>query len=69
MLIVRGIPGGVDEQLWYNEATAAVKACPNAKVVGTVYSQWNDATAKTNILSWVSAHPGVQVNACCRWAA
>ena len=63
VLIVRGIPGGVDEQLWYNEATAAVKACSNAKVVGTVYSQWNDATAKTNILSWVSAHPGVPVNA------
>jgi ABC-type sugar transport system substrate-binding protein len=63
VLIVRGIPGGVDEQLWYNEATAAVKACPHAKVVGTVYSQWDDATAKTNILSWVAAHPGVKISA------
>jgi ribose transport system substrate-binding protein len=63
VLIVRGIPGGVDEQLWYNEAMQAVKSCPHVKVVGTVYSQWVDATAKTNILSWVAAHPGVKVNA------
>jgi ribose transport system substrate-binding protein len=63
VLIVRGIPGGVDEQLWYNEALAAVKSCPHAKVAGTVYSQWNDATAKSNILSWVAAHPGVKISA------
>jgi ribose transport system substrate-binding protein len=63
VLIVRGIPGGVDEQLWYNEAMQAAKACPHVKVVGTVYSQWVDATAKTNILSWVAAHPGVKIDA------
>jgi ABC-type sugar transport system substrate-binding protein len=63
VLIVRGIPGGVDEQLWYDEAQQAIKACPNVKVVGTVYSQWVDATAKTNILSWVAAHPGVKIDA------
>jgi ribose transport system substrate-binding protein len=63
VLIVRGIPGGVDEQLWYNEAMQAVEACPHVKVVGTVYSQWVDGTAKTNILSWVAAHPGVKIDA------
>jgi ribose transport system substrate-binding protein len=63
VLIVRGIAGGPDEQLWYDEAMQAVKDCPNVKVVGTVYSQWVDATAKTNILSWEAAHPSVKINA------
>jgi ribose transport system substrate-binding protein len=63
VLIVRGIAGGPNEQLWYDEATQAVKDCPQAKVVGVVKGEWSDATAKTNILSWVASHPGVKVDA------
>jgi ribose transport system substrate-binding protein len=63
VLIVRGIAGGPSEQLWYDEATQAVKDCPKAKVVGVVRSNWVDATAKTNILSFMAAHPGMKIDA------
>jgi ribose transport system substrate-binding protein len=62
VLIMRGMAGGPDEQMRYNEAIQAVKACPHVKVVGTLWTQWLDATAKTDILSWASAHPGVKVD-------
>jgi ribose transport system substrate-binding protein len=63
VLIVRGIAGGVNEQLWYDEAVQAVKDCPGAKIVGVVRSNWVDATAKTNVLSFMAAHPGLKIDA------
>jgi ribose transport system substrate-binding protein len=63
VLIVRGIAGGVNEQLWYDEAVQAVKDCPGAKIVGVVRSDWVDATAKTNVLSFMAAHPGMKIDA------
>jgi hypothetical protein len=46
----------------YNQAIQAVKACPHVKVVGTMWTGWLDATAKTDILSWAAAHPGVKIS-------
>jgi ribose transport system substrate-binding protein len=62
VLIVRGVIGSGAEQFWYSQAVAAAKRCPGIKVVGTLNGNWDNATAKTAILSFLAAHPGVKIN-------
>src|SRR5262249_33013976 len=63
VLVVRGVSGSGAEEFWYNQAVAAVKRCPDASIIGTVNGNWDNATAKTGILSFVASHPGQQINA------
>lgn len=57
VLQVRGIPGFAVEEGYYNDSVADLKPCPGINVVGTVWGQWNPSVAKTQILSFLAAHP------------
>jgi ribose transport system substrate-binding protein len=63
VLIVRGIPGIPVEQAYQDAAERIIKACPDAKVVGTVWGQYSNATAKAEVSKWLASHPGVKVDA------
>jgi ribose transport system substrate-binding protein len=63
VLIVRGVAGSGAESNWYDQAVKAVKRCTDAKIVGEIKGDWNNATAKTNILSFLASHPGTQIDA------
>jgi ribose transport system substrate-binding protein len=63
ILIVRGAPGVATEQAYYDGWLADIKACPSVKVVGTLWGQWSATTTKTQVLEWLTSHPGVQVSA------
>lgn len=62
ILIVRGIAGNTTEAAFYRDALADIKACPQEKVVGTVFGNFNSATAKTAVTSFISSHPGLPIN-------
>jgi ribose transport system substrate-binding protein len=63
VLIVRGVAGAGAESFWYKSAVDAVKRCPGAKIVGELKGDWNNATAKTAILSFLASHPGMKIDA------
>jgi ribose transport system substrate-binding protein len=63
VLIVRGVAGAGAESFWYKSAVDAAKACPGVKVVGELKGDWNNATAKTAILSFLASHPGTKIDA------
>jgi ribose transport system substrate-binding protein len=62
VLIVRGIPGIPVEQAYQDAALANIKACPGAKVVGTVWGQYSNASAKAEVSKWLAANPDVDVD-------
>lgn len=62
VLIIRGVIGSGAEAFWYSQAVAAAKRCPGIHVVGTINGNWDDATAKTQILSFLASHPGTKIN-------
>lgn len=57
VLMVRGIAGVTVEQAFYTAAMDDLKPCKGVNVVGTVWGQWNAATAKTQILTFLASHP------------
>jgi ribose transport system substrate-binding protein len=63
VLIVRGIAGNTVEQAFQDAAVADIAACPGLNVVGTVYGNWTNATAKAQVLSFLAAHPGLKIDA------
>ncbi len=62
VLRVRGTAGPAIEQQFQDAGTNDLSACQGIKVVGQVYGNWNAATAKTEVLKWISSHPGVKVD-------
>ena len=62
VLFVRGIAGNPVEQAFQDAAVADVKACPGLKTVGTVWGKWTNATATSEVLKWLNAHPDVKVD-------
>lgn len=62
VLRVRGTAGPAIEQQFQDAGTNILSACRGIKVVGQVYGNWNAATAKTEVLKWISSHPGVKVD-------
>lgn len=56
-LFVRGVTSYGEEQRWYEEGLAALKACSNIKLVGEVVGNWNLPTVKTEVLKFLAAHP------------
>jgi ribose transport system substrate-binding protein len=63
VLFVRGIAGNLTEQAFYNAGAADVKACKGMNVVGTVFGNFSDATAKSVVTSFLTSHPGMNINA------
>ena len=63
VLIVRGIAGNTVEQAFQDAAVKDIAACPGLNVVGTVYGNWTNATAKAQVLSFLAAHPGLKIDA------
>jgi ABC-type sugar transport system substrate-binding protein len=57
VLVVRGIPGVPAETAGYNQISAAIRACPDVKVIGEINGNWNNATAKTATLQYLASHP------------
>jgi ABC-type sugar transport system substrate-binding protein len=62
ILLSNGPVGQEDARLDLEQQQAAVKACPNAKVVGIIPGDWTSPGAKTGAIEWLAAHPGVTVN-------
>ena len=62
VLIVRGLVGNSVEQPIENGSLAAINSCPGLKLAGQVVGDWSAATAKTAVLSWLTSHPGVNIN-------
>jgi ribose transport system substrate-binding protein len=58
ILIVRGAQGSLVDTLVYNQVIADVKRCPDIKVAGTVYGEYDTSTAKTVVLQFLTSHPG-----------
>jgi ribose transport system substrate-binding protein len=56
-LFVRGVTSYGEEQKWYEEGLAALKACSNIKLVGEVVGNWSLPTVKTEVLKFLASHP------------
>jgi ribose transport system substrate-binding protein len=63
VLMVRGIAGNPVEQAFQDAAVADIKACPGLKIAGTIWGKWTNATAKSETLKWLAAHPSTKVDA------
>lgn len=57
VLEVQGIPGNPDNTLFNLGASVVFKNCPNIKIVGMLTGNWLPATAKSQVLSYLSTHP------------
>jgi ABC-type sugar transport system substrate-binding protein len=63
VLLDGGPAGEVLSKADLDDEEAAVKACPNVHVVGTLPGNWTDAAAKTAAAQFIASHPGLTVNA------
>lgn len=61
-LMIRGLTGQTQEQTFNDEFVADMKPCQGINIVGTVWGQWSPATTKTQVLSFLSSHPGVNID-------
>lgn len=59
VLIVRGVTGTVIDQQMYEGTTQELAKHPNLKVVGTVYGDWDDATAQSAVARLLPTLPKV----------
>lgn len=57
ILICRGLAGNLIDTLWWGDAEKLVHAS-NLKIVGQVYTNWDFATAKSNVTKFLASHPG-----------
>ncbi len=57
ILICRGMAGNLIDTLWWGDAEKLLKAS-NLKIVGQVYTNWDFATAKSNVTQFLASHPG-----------
>lgn len=58
ILIVRGAEGNTLDEIVYEQGQADLEQCPDIKVAGTVYGQYDDTTAKTVVQQFLASHPG-----------
>jgi ribose transport system substrate-binding protein len=58
ILIVRGTQGSLVDTLVYNQVIADLKRCPDIKVAGSVFGQYDTSTAKTVVSQFLASHPG-----------
>jgi ribose transport system substrate-binding protein len=58
VLIVRGIAGNQNDKVLYNQKIQNLKNCPDIEVVGTVYGNWDNGTAKQVVSQFLASHPG-----------
>jgi ribose transport system substrate-binding protein len=63
VVILRGVQGAPSELPFYNDGLAAVRRCPDAKLIGTIPGDWTDAGAKTSMLQFLASHPTEKVDA------
>lgn len=63
VLIMRGIPGFPQDDEEYAAATKMLARCPNVKVAAVLNGGYEDSVAKTQIIQWLSAHPGTKIAA------
>ncbi|MHB1537765.1 MAG: substrate-binding domain-containing protein [Solirubrobacteraceae bacterium] len=57
LLVVRGVQGNTDDTAVYNQVTADLKKCPEIKLEGTVYGDYETATAKNVVQQFLASHP------------
>jgi ribose transport system substrate-binding protein len=57
VLIVRGAQGNTLDEIVYKQGQADLKDCPDIKVVGTVFGNYDDTAAKTAVQQFLASHP------------
>ena len=57
LLVVRGVQGNTDDTAVYNQVVADLKKCPEIKLEGTVYGDYETATAKSVVQQFLASHP------------
>jgi len=57
ILVCRGLAGNLIDTLWWGDAARLIKAS-DLKIVGQVYTNWDFATAKSNVTKFLASHPG-----------
>jgi len=57
VLTVDGLAGSPGSKIIHDGGYAIFKKCPNIKIAGNFNGDWNNATAKTNMLKFLATHP------------
>ncbi|MGH7120060.1 MAG: substrate-binding domain-containing protein [Acetobacteraceae bacterium] len=57
ILICRGMAGNLIDTLWWSDAEKLIHAS-DLKIIGQVYTNWDFATAKSNVSKFLASHPG-----------
>jgi ribose transport system substrate-binding protein len=63
VLIMRGIPGFPQDDQEYAAATSMLARCPNVKVAAVLNGGYENSVAKTQVIQWMSSHPGTTIDA------
>jgi ribose transport system substrate-binding protein len=57
ILIVRGAQGNTLDEIVYKQGQADLKNCPDIKLAGTVFGNYDDTAAKTAVQQFLASHP------------
>lgn len=57
VLIVRGAQGNTLDEIVYKQGQADLKDCPDIKVAGTIFGNYDDTAAKTAVQQFLASHP------------
>jgi len=62
VLMLSGLPGNPDNALFDQGAHSVFDNCPGIKVVQTLYTNWDPATAKSMTLQYLETHQGQKID-------